>query len=389
MIAEAMDRGTLWASFAADYAEALAAYAGAARETDLLAAFNLARAGMSLGISLSDLCDLHHTALARLPDAALPDRTRRAGDFLLEALSVYDMALRGHLDTIGRLRQEVAERQRIESDLREAGLALARQRDTLEQEVQARTRQVVLMLEDLRRSNAELRQTSQEQAEFTYAISHDLKSPTNTILSLLTALSEDFGETLPEGARQLIELQTGTARRMLRLIGDLTNYANAINAELRLLPVALDQVLADVVDDLRAEIGEAGARVELGPLPVVRGDETQLRLLFQNLLANAVKFRRPGAAPQVQVRATGSAAGLAVIEVQDDGIGIPVARINRIFGLFQRLHAHHEYPGTGLGLAVCKRIATKHDGAIEVTSAPGGGAVFRVHLPPASERDGR
>ncbi|WP_108257694.1 sensor histidine kinase [Mangrovicoccus ximenensis] len=333
---------------------------------------------MALGVSLSELCEIHQAAASGL---AAPPARARAEEFLLEALTVYDMALRGHLDTIRQLRQEVEERQRIEEDLRLATFALSRQRDTLETEVQKRTQQVVDMLDDLRRSNTELLQNNQEQAEFTYAISHDLKSPTNTIRMLTSALVEDFGSAMPEGARELIAMQSATVERMLRLIDDLLSYSQTVEAELEPGPVPLDRLLASVVADLLAEIEESGSEIVIAPLPQLHGDETQLRILFQNLIANAIKFRAPGRPQKIEISCADPGADPAVIRVRDRGIGIPPGQRERIFGLFQRLHAHDDYPGSGLGLAICKRIATRHDGTIEVVPADGDGTEFRVTLP--------
>ncbi|WP_172328363.1 ATP-binding protein [Mangrovicoccus sp. HB161399] len=368
--------------FAGDYAAALAAHAAQGDETGLTAAFQLARAGMALGVSLTEICEIHQGAAAAI---AAPETAQCSEEFLLEALTVYDMALRGHLDTIRQLRQEVEERQRIEEDLRLATFALSRQRDNLETEVEKRTQQVVAMLDDLHRTNKELMQNNQEQAEFAYAVSHDLKSPTNTVRMLLNALVEDYGAGMPEGARELVAMQSATVERMLRLIDDLLSYSNTVDAELVLAPVPLDRLLASVAADLFAEIEEGGAEVVLGALPEVRGDETQLRILFQNLVANAIKFRDPGRPQKVEISCADPAADPAVITVRDRGIGIPPGQGERIFGLFQRLHAHDDYPGSGLGLAICKRIATKHDGAIGVEPGEGEGTVFRVTLPRHAE----
>ncbi len=366
------------AGFGEDYAAALHAYAQHGDETDLIAAFQLARAGMALGISLTEICEIHQAAAAALQS---PEAARRAEEFQLEALTVYDMALRGHLDTIGQLRQEVEERQRIEEDLRLATFALSRERDNLETEVQRRTQQVLAMVEDLRRSNKELVQNNQEQAEFAYAVSHDLKSPANTVQMLLNALAEDYGSDMPEGAHELIARQRATVQRMLRLIDDLLSYSNTVDAELVLSPVDLGRVARSVAADLLAEIEQSGTKVTIGPLPELQGDETQLRILFQNLVANAIKFRDPARPQRVDVSCPDPQADPAVICVRDRGIGIPPEQRDRIFGLFQRLHAHDDYPGSGLGLAICKRIATKHGGTIAAGPGTPDGTEFRVTLP--------
>ena len=145
-------------------------------------------------------------------------------------------------------------------------------------------------------------------------------------------------------------------------------------------PTDLNVALRKVVDNLRAAIAQENATVDVGPLPRLTADPGQMLRLFQNLVGNAIKFHRPEAAPEVAVRAE-LQEGRWLFTVSDNGIGIDPEHFGRIFVVFQRLHTRHEYPGTGIGLAICKKIVERHGGAIWVESEPGRGAAFKFHLP--------
>jgi signal transduction histidine kinase len=176
------------------------------------------------------------------------------------------------------------------------------------------------------------------------------------------------------------------AARMQALIEDLLAYSHVSSRARPLAAVDLDRVVSGVVSDLEAGVEEAGGRIECGRLPPVLADETQMRQLFQNLLTNALKFRRPGVPPVVSVsgRAIEGAAGEeAWVEVRDNGIGIEAEFKERIFAPFERLNPRSEYAGTGIGLAICRKIAERHRGSITVESQVGAGSVFHVRLPAA------
>ena len=221
----------------------------------------------------------------------------------------------------------------------------------------------------------------EEQREFTYSISHDLKAPVNTISILLAELAAfDCGERDAE-FRELLGMGIDTARRMSALIEDVLDYTRVIGNEMSTEPVAIDAVIGGILTDLRADIHAAGATVRAGDLPVVAGSPMQLRALFQNLIANALKFRKPNAPPLITIAAENDRNGRHVrVIVADNGIGIAPENHARVFKLFQRLHVCNEYPGTGLGLALCQRIARNHGGHIDLASEFGRGAAFTVHL---------
>jgi light-regulated signal transduction histidine kinase (bacteriophytochrome) len=185
---------------------------------------------------------------------------------------------------------------------------------------------------------------------------------------------------LDQDADEFIGFAVDGARRMQELINDLLTYSRVGTRPLALDTVDSNQLVDQVVSDLAAAIQDSNGSVICDNLPVVRGDPTQLRQLFQNLIANGMKFHRPDEPPRVRVSAT-QEHGMWAFSVSDNGIGIEPQYLERIFSLFQRLHTRAEYPGTGIGLAICKKIVERHGGQIHVDSTPGSGTTFRFTLP--------
>jgi light-regulated signal transduction histidine kinase (bacteriophytochrome) len=185
-----------------------------------------------------------------------------------------------------------------------------------------------------------------------------------------------------------LERMQNAAARMQTLIADLLTFSRVISRVESFVPVDLEQIVHGVLGDLEVRIEKVGATVEVGALPVLAGDPTQMRQLMQNLIGNALKFQRPGVKPQVQIAArlvpeTEAAGGEPhhEITVQDNGIGFDEKYLEKIFAVFQRLHNRQEYEGTGIGLAVCRRIVDRHGGSITARSQPGAGATFIIQLP--------
>jgi PAS domain S-box-containing protein len=226
--------------------------------------------------------------------------------------------------------------------------------------------------EELSRANAELKQ-------FVYIASHDLQEPLRTVTQFLDLADLRGGSEIPERIRRYITMAKDSASRMYDLINDLLAYSRLASDEEPASQVDLAELVREVTADLSATIEESGAAITLGELPMVTGDRTRLRLLLQNLLGNALKFRgdKP---PQVHIAAQREGPHLIVV-VRDNGIGIDPAHHSRIFEIFQRLHARERYPGTGMGLAICKKIVERHGGTIWVESQPGQGSAFHFRLP--------
>ncbi|MBI4966907.1 MAG: PAS domain S-box protein [Rhodospirillales bacterium] len=229
------------------------------------------------------------------------------------------------------------------------------------------------LAEELRRSNAELEQ-------FAYVASHDLQEPLRMVASYVQLLERRYREKLDDEAREFIDYAVDGATRMQRLINDLLDYSRVSRKGKPLAPVELSPVVREAVVNLAGLIEECGAEIDIGPLPQVLADEAQMTSLFQNLIGNAIKYRKPERRPKVTVSAERQGEFWA-IAVADNGIGIAPQFFGRIFVLFQRLHTRREYPGTGIGLALCKKIVERHGGQIRVESEVGEGSRFIVSLP--------
>jgi len=231
---------------------------------------------------------------------------------------------------------------------------------------------------------ADLSHSNKELDRFTSMVSHDLRSPLCTITSFIQLLTRELGPKLDERSGEYFGFVIAAARRMGALIDDLLVYSRAGKATAALEPVALADVMKAVEANLAADIGTTGARLEIGQLPVVRGDRTQLMQLFQNLTGNALKYRSERA-PLVEIFAKRDAENW-VIEVRDNGMGFDMAEAERIFEPFRRLHGADEIPGTGLGLSICQTIVKRHEGTIRATSEVGQGSRFLVTLPARLEK---
>jgi signal transduction histidine kinase len=223
----------------------------------------------------------------------------------------------------------------------------------------------------------ELERSNEELDRFAAVTSHDLQAPLATISMYVQLLEARHGKDLGSAAQLVdgISAATGHARELIR---GLLEYSRAGRGELRREPVKIDRVVHEVLDVLAGPIEEAGATVEVGEMPVVRADHRNLSQVFQNLIANAVKFSEQE--PHVKVHAS-RVEGSWWFSVSDNGIGMEPSKAEEIFEPFHRLHGEGEYPGTGIGLAVCERIVEQHGGRIWVESEPGKGSTFRFTLP--------
>jgi signal transduction histidine kinase/CHASE3 domain sensor protein len=226
--------------------------------------------------------------------------------------------------------------------------------------------------EELTRSNAELEQ-------FAYVASHDLQEPLRMVSSYVQLLAEKYRGQLDEKADKFIGYAVDGAQRMQTLISDLLALSRVNSRPGNFKTVSSADVLKCVLHDLNPAIRESGAIVEYGELPVVTADAPQLTQLFQNLIANALKFRGDQP-PHIKVQAERNA-DQWLFAVEDNGIGIAPEHSERIFMLFQRLHSRQEYSGTGIGLAICKKIVERHRGRIWVESEPGRGSAFKFSVP--------
>src|SRR6202035_2016398 len=232
---------------------------------------------------------------------------------------------------------------------------------------------------DLLHKVEELNRSNEELGQFAYIASHDLQEPLRMVASYTQLLSRRYKGKLDADADEFIAFAVDGASRMQRLIQDLLAYSRVGTKGRELLETASEGALQQALKNLRGSIEESGAVVTHGPLPTVLADERQLIQLFQNLVGNAIKYQKPGI-PQVHISAARNGGKKWTFSVQDNGLGIDSQYFERIFGMFQRLHKRDEFAGTGIGLAICKKIVEQHGGSISVESQPGEGCSFRFVL---------
>ena len=235
----------------------------------------------------------------------------------------------------------------------------------------------------LKKYATQLEASNRELEEFAYIISHDLQEPLRTLQFFSDSLQTDLGDQLEEQPRRDLQFVADAAERMQHLVRDLLNLSRAGRTALKRTDVSLQDCVDQAVLALDTRIRECSATIEHSDLPTVSGDKTLLTQLFQNLISNAIKFVPPDTPPHVRISSQ-RREGSWIIGVQDNGIGIKPDYAKKIFAPFQRLHASSEYEGTGIGLAVCRKVVQRHGGTIWVDSEPGEGAHFRFELP-ASE----
>jgi len=256
--------------------------------------------------------------------------------------------------------KEMVQRRRAEEEVRTLNV-------DLERKVAERTTELAERAKDLERSNMELQQ-------FAYVASHDLQEPLRTIASFTQLLAKRYGDKLDDKAREFIGFAVDGSKRMQTLINDLLSFSRVGTQGKALAPVRCDAILDTVLRSLKRAVEESGAVITRDRLPVVLADEMQLGQLLQNLVGNSIKFRGDKA-PRIHVGAERNGEGWK-IWVRDNGIGISPEHNERIFVIFQRLHTKTQYAGTGIGLAVCKKIAERHGGRIWIEPTPGGGSTF-------------
>jgi PAS domain S-box-containing protein len=237
--------------------------------------------------------------------------------------------------------------------------------------------------EQLKQQTDELARSNAELERFAYVASHDLQEPLRMVSSYLQLLERRYKDRLDSDAHEFIGFAVDGATRMKALINDLLAYSRVGSRGKTYKPTACEAVLERVLLNLEVAIAESEAAVTHDPLPVVRGDEIQLQQLFQNLISNALKFRSE-APPHICIKVQ-PVDGQWLFSVQDNGIGFEQQFADRIFVIFQRLHSREEYSGTGIGLAICKKIVERHGGRIWAESEPGQGSTFYFTLPMQEE----
>ncbi len=264
------------------------------------------------------------------------------------------------------------------SEWKRAEELLQKTKDTLEARVEERTA-------ELRHTNRELTRSNTELERFVHIASHDLQEPLRTLSSFLQLLARRYEGQLDERADTYIRYAVEGADHMRALVNGLLEYSRVGTRVRAAGPVSCDEVIDVARRNLGSLAEETGATLTADPLPEVVADRTQLIQLLQNLLTNALRFRGE-APPEVHVSARREGA-MWRLSVRDNGIGVEEPYLERIFGVFQRLHTRDEYPGTGIGLSICRRIAERHGGRIWAESTAGEGTTFHVTLPVVAGED--
>jgi PAS domain S-box-containing protein len=261
-------------------------------------------------------------------------------------------------------------------------LVMAAIRDISERKaVELKIRRMNVELERrVRERTGELERSNEALKQFAYAASHDLQEPLRTMGNYAELLSRRYRGRLDADADVFLGFVVEGAEWMHQLLQGLLEYSRVESRPAANVPTSMDRALEQALSNLRAAIADTGARVASESLPTAPADDVQMVQLFQNLIGNAIKFRREGIAPDVRVDAS-EKDGEFVFAVRDNGIGLDPRHAERIFAIFQRLHRRQEYPGTGVGLAICKKIVERHGGRIWVESDPGSGSTFFFTLP--------
>jgi signal transduction histidine kinase len=256
--------------------------------------------------------------------------------------------------------------------------------EDLEERVEQRTAELQETNEQLTRSNEDL-------SRFAHVASHDLQEPLRTVASYAGLLAHRYGGKLEGDAGLYLTMIISGAKRMQNQVQDLLRYSRTDAQKLRYETFSLSAVLAEVQDDLAAAIQEKKAEIKTGALPKIRADRTKMLQVLENLITNALKFSKPDVPPTVEINVT-TEVNHWLVTITDNGIGFEPEFGEKIFVIFQRLHSVGTYPGTGIGLAICKRIVEAHGGRIWATSSPGAGSTFSFTIPrraaPATPKEG-
>ncbi len=285
--------------------------------------------------------------------------------YLQKSISVPIMNLTRVAEAVSREQNYSLRAERHSSD--ELGELAARFNEML-QEIQKREEAILGSNEALMRSNRDLEQ-------FTYVASHDLQEPLRIVTVYSQLLAEQYKDRLDKEGTEIIHNMIEGSQRSQQLISDLLEYSHTRSRDVVYDKMESEEALKDALSNLKIAIEESGAKITHGPLPAVYGDKMRIIQLFQNLISNAIKFKSQSGVPKIHV-ACRETSDEYIFSVSDNGIGISPEYLDRIFIIFQRLHTRDEYPGTGIGLSICKKIVEKHGGRIWAESKPGAGSVF-------------
>ena len=278
-----------------------------------------------------------------------------------------------------QLQQEIAQRKITEQELRKIQAKEQELNYKLEQKVAARTGELVHTTQELEARNQELQRSNAELESFAYAVSHDLQAPLRSIKMFAQLLTQEYQELLQGQPQEYIEYITSSVERMENLIHDLLAYSRAGKNEQTWLPISLEELVNTSIQNLEVSIKENQATVNVGNLPTLMVNPTEMTQVFQNLISNGIKFCGKQQ-PLIEIGAVSDEDNWQIF-VKDNGIGIDSKYHQKIFQVFQRLHSEDDYPGTGIGLSICEKIVKHHGGKIWLESVPNQGSTFYFTLP--------
>ncbi len=254
---------------------------------------------------------------------------------------------------------------------------------SLEKEIEERKiteEKIRLLNEQLLENNIQLKSTIEELDRFAYVASHDLQEPLRKILVFSDKIQTKYKDTIGEEIYKNLEKIVRASGRMQSLINDLLRFSRQTTSNEDFSMVSLNDLVKDVLADMEIEIVKTEAQIQVSPLPKIWAVPSQMRQLFQNLIANAIKFRKPDTVPVLQIHSEKTKEKVSVV-IQDNGIGFDPKYADEIFMVFKRLHSYHEFEGSGVGLSICKKIMDRHHGAIRAESKPGQGSRFIIDFP--------
>jgi signal transduction histidine kinase len=285
--------------------------------------------------------------------------------------TIYDDETKG-IDAVREGAQDYLVKGKVDGELLVRSIRYAIERKRSEMEIRAYA--------------AKLEKVNEELQEFAFVASHDLQEPLRKIQAFGERLKLKYEASLGEDGRDFLERMQKAASRMETLIQDLLKYSRVATRTKPFVKINLLEPIKQALSNLERSVEETGGRVFIEELPSIDMDKGQMCQLFQNIIGNALKYHRPGVSPIIKIYPTPCDEGLCCIAVEDNGIGFDEKHAERIFRPFQRLHGRSSYEGTGMGLAICRRIAERHGGSITVSSTIGKGSVFTVILPVSRPR---